>query len=388
MTARHDEQRHAEPELTAGAVIGPARVGAIAHGGHCVVRVGGRVVFVRHAIPGELVTVRVSEVRSRLARGEVAEVIEADPRRRPPPCPIAAACGGCDFQHLAAPDSRELKRQVVAELVAHQAGYEFTGEAEGFDDGFGWRSRMRYHRTADGGLGLRAARSAQVIPLPPEGCRIAAGPIARPTAPAGHGAVLAVAAASGAVVAERESLPETVTERVGESTFEVAADGFWQPHRLAPAVLTGAVLAALQPGRGERAFDLFCGVGLFAAALAGAGCRVWGVEGDRRAVDLARRNVPQASFRAGDVAQSLRRLPPRAELVVLDPPRSGAGAKVMAEVAGRRPRAIAYVACDPAALARDLATARELGYRIEELRAFDLFGTTHHVECLAVLRPA
>lgn len=378
----------AEPALAAGAVIGPARVGPVAHGGHCVVRVDGRVVFVRHAIPGEVITVRVSEVRSRFARGEVAEVIEADPRRRTPPCPIAAECGGCDFQHLAASDSRELKRQVVAELVSHQAGYEFTGEVEGFDDGFGWRSRMRYHRMADGRLGLRAARSEQVIPLPAEGCRIAVGPIARPEAPAGHDAVVAVASASGVVVGERESLPATVTEQVGESTFEVAADGFWQPHRLAPAVLTEAVLDALQPGRGEHAFDLFCGVGLFAAALVAAGCRVWGIEGDRRAAGLARRNVPGASFQAGDVAQTLRRLPPRADLVVLDPPRSGAGRRVMTEVVGRRPRAIAYVACDPAALARDLVTARELGYRIEALRAFDLFGTTHHVECLAVLRPA
>ena len=376
-----------DPGLVAGAVIGPARVGPIAHGGHCVTRVDGRVLFVRHAIPGELVTVRVSEVRSRFARGEVAEVIEAGPQRRTPPCPIADACGGCDFQHLPAPASRELKRQVVAELVVHQTGYEFAGEVEGFDGGFGWRSRMRYHRGADGGLGLRAARSEGVIPLPAGGCRIAAAPIAHPVPPAGHDAVLAVAAASGVVVGERGELPATVTERVGEASFEVAADGFWQPHRLAPAVLTAAVLEALQPGPGERAFDLFCGVGLFAAALVAAGCRVWGVEGDRRAVGLARGNVPEASFQAGDVARMLRRLPPRAELVVLDPPRSGAGGKVMAEVVARRPRAIAYVACDPAALARDLAVAQELGYRIDGLRAFDLFGTTHHVECVALLRP-
>jgi tRNA/tmRNA/rRNA uracil-C5-methylase (TrmA/RlmC/RlmD family) len=177
-----------------------------------------------------------------------------------------------------------------------------------------------------------------------------------------------------------------VTEQVGERRFEVAADGFWQPHRLAPSVLTEAVLAALEPRPGERAFDLFCGVGLFTAALIDAGCRVWGVEGDRRAVGLARRNVPEATFHAGDVAASLRRLPDRADLVVLDPPRSGAGRAVM--VASRRPRAVAYVACDPAALARDLATAAGLGYGVDGVRAFDLFGTTHHVECVAVLRPA
>lgn len=374
--------------LKVGAVLGPVRIGPIAHGGHCVARVDGRVLFVRHAVPGELVTIRVSQVRSRFARGEVAEVMEASPERRTPPCPVAAECGGCDFQHLPAPASRELKRQVVAELIGHQTGYEFAGEVEGVDDGFGWRTRMRYHRTPTGGLGLRAARSEQVVALPSDGCRIAADPIARPHPRPGGGAVLAVAAASEVVVGERAELPATVIERVGELRFEVAADGFWQPHRLAASVLTGAVLEFLQPQPGERAFDLFCGVGLFAASLAAAGCRVIGVEGDRRATGLAGRNVPDADFHAGDVAQVLGRLPRRTDLVVLDPPRSGAGRTVLAAVAARRPRAIAYVACDPAALARDLATASGLGYRIDALRAFDLFGTTHHVECLAVLRPA
>ncbi len=376
-----------EPGLAAGALTGPARVGAVAHGGHCVARVDGRVVFVRHALPGELVTIRVSEVRSRFARGDVAEVIEAAAERRIPPCPIAAECGGCDFQHVTAPASRELKRQVVAELLEHQAGYRFTGEVEGFDDGLGWRTRMRYHRAPGGELGLRAGRSEQVVPLPARGCRIAVPAIAAPAVPAGQEDVLAVAARSQVVVGERAGLPATVVERVGETRFEVAADGFWQPHRLAPSALTAAVLDALQPRPGERALDLYCGVGLFAAALAAAGCRVWGIEGNRPAVELARRNVPAASFSAGDVGRQLRGLPSRADLVVLDPPRSGAGRQVLAGVAARRPRAIAYVACDPAALARDLAAVPGLGYRVDAVRAFDLFGTTHHVECLAVLRP-
>ena len=376
-----------DPGLVAGALVGPVRVGAIAHGGPCVVRVDGRVAFVRGAVPGELVTVRVTQVRSKFARGEVAEVIEADPQRRPAPCPIAAECGGCDFQHLPAAASRELKRQVVAELLAHLAGHEFTGEVEGVDDGFGWRTRMRYHRDTSGALGMRAVRSGRVVALPPEGCRIAAAPIAAPPVPPGSGEVVAVSAGSGVTIAERNGLPATVTEQVGGRRFEVAGDGFWQPHRLAPSVLTEAVVAGLAPQPGESALDLFCGVGLFAGSLVDAGCRVWAVEGDRRAVELARRNVPEATFHAGDVAQTLRRLPSRADLVVLDPPRSGAGRTVMEQVISRAPRAIAYVACDPAALARDLATARGLDYRIDAVRAFDLFGTTHHVECVAVLRP-
>lgn len=374
--------------LQIGQVAGPVRVGPIAHGGHCVVRVGGVVVFVRHAVPDEVVTVRITAVQSRFARGDVAEVIEPSVHRRRPPCPVAGACGGCDFQHLPAEHSRELKRQVVAELLQHYAGIEFTGAVEGFDDGFGWRTRMRYHRTRDGRLGLRAHRSDQIVPLPPEGCRIAAPGIqGGGEPPAGESDALGVAARSGVVLADRAALSRTVIERVGGRGYEVASDGFWQSHRLAPEVLVAAVLAGLEPKAGERAFDLFCGVGLFAGALVDAGCSVLGVEGDATATRLARRNVPEARFHTGDVAATLRRLPAQADLVVLDPPRSGAGRSVMAGIAERRPRAIAYVACDPAALARDLGTAADLGYQTEQVRAFDLYGTTHHVECLALLRP-
>ena len=148
------------------------------------------------------------------------------------------------------------------------------------------------------------------------------------------------------------------------------------------------MLDGLEPAEGETAFDLYCGVGVFGAALVDAGCRVWGVEGDRRAVDLAQRNVPGAKFLAGDVARTLRRMPGHADLVVLDPPRAGAGRSVIEAIAARGPRAVAYVACDPAALARDLGTARQLGLEAVSIRGFDLFGMTHHLEAVAILRPA
>ncbi|MGC3993521.1 MAG: methyltransferase [Propionicimonas sp.] len=195
-----------------------------------------------------------------------------------------------------------------------------------------------------------------------------------------------MAAGSGALFLD-PSDRRTVTERVGERSFEVAAAGFWQPHRHAPDVLTGRVRDGLAAHSGDTALDLFCGVGLFATTLVDAGARVWGIEGDRRAVELARRNVPSARFVAGDVLARMARVPDRADLVVLDPPRTGAGGPVMAAIAARRPRAIAYVACDPAALGRDLATASGLGYRVVSVHAYDLFPMTHHVECVAILEP-
>lgn len=110
-----------------------------------------------------------------------------------------------------------------------------------------------------------------------------------------------------------------------------------------------------------------------------------GIEGNRGAVKLARRNVPEAKFTSGDVGRFLSRWPNPVDLVILDPPRSGAGRSVMVKSLSIAGRAVAYVACDPAALARDLRIAKERGWNPVSIRAFDLFPLTHHVELVAIL---
>ena len=355
-------------------VIGPVAVGPIAHGGHCVARHDGRVIFVRHALPGERVLVQVTDdSHSSFWRGDAVEVLDPSPDRVRAPCPIAGPglCGGCDFQHVDLAAQRRLKASVIGEQLRQLAGIDWRGEVDavsspGTEDGLGWRTRMRYTSDAHGQPGLRAHRSHRVIPLPPGGCRIAA---------------------PGAL----DGSEGTVTEVAADRRWAVAADGFWQVHPAAADTLATAVLDGLQPEPGERALDLYCGVGLFAGVLADAGCRVWGVESDRTAVAHARANLADVADRvtiiAGRVERRARQLPEAVDLVVLDPPRSGAGAAVMRAVLERTPRAVAYVACDPAALARDLATAGTLGYQPNRITAYDLFPMTQHVECVAILLP-
>lgn len=373
--------------LRVGDVLTEIDITAVAHGGHFVARHDGQVIFVRGCDTGEVVDVRITEVNRRYARAETIAVRTAGEYRVIPPCPVAGHCGGCDFQHLEVSRVRELKRQIVAEQLKHLAGLEFTGEVIAVSPTpFGWRSRMRYHYDENGRAGLRAHRSGDIVPLPAEGCRLAVESIATPPPWSAGTELIAADAGSGTVFVAAGST-QSVRETVSGRPFEVAADGFWQAHVAAPQVLTDAVLAGLQPQSGEVAADLYCGVGLFAGALSDHGVTVLGIEADRTAVELARRNVPQGSFLAGDVATVADRLPQVLDLVVLDPPRTGAGGAVLTAVLARRPRAVAYVACDPAALGRDLRLAAELGYRTETVQAFDLFPLTHHVECVALLKP-
>jgi len=376
------------PEV--GDLLTGVEIGPVAHGGHFVARHDGFVLFVRGAIEGELADVRVTEVAKRFARADVVAIGRPSPHRVVPPCPIADACGGCDFQHIEPAWTRELKRRVVVELLEHLGGVEFAGQVDDVAPSpFGWRTRMRYQHDPDGRPGLRAHRSADVVPLPAEGCRLAVPAIASPSSSGDPGTeLLGVAAHSGAAFLTADAAALTVAEHAAGRDYEVAADGFWQAHVAAPDLLVAAVLEGLGPRRGEVALDLYCGVGLFAGALAAAGCRVTGIEGDRDAVEHAKRNVPESRFLAGDVARRLRQVRGPVDLVVLDPPRTGAGATVLRQVLGLQPRAVAYVACDPAALGRDLRTAAELGYRPRSLQAWDLFPMTHHVECLAILEPS
>lgn len=360
-------------------------IGPVAHGGHFIARVPAapdseetRVVFVRHALPGERVVLEITEGTEgdRFWRGDAVEVLDASPDRViAPPCPIAGPglCGGCDFQHVALPAQRSLKAQVVAEQLRRLAGLDLAVTVEAVpgprpevEQGLRWRTRQSYVPLPSG-RGMRKHRSHEAIAV--DDCKIAA-----PDA--------------------REPHPGTVVERVTAAgrtrSFEVAADGFWQVHPGAPTTLVEAVLDVLQPQPGESVLDLYAGVGLFTGFLAdavGDAGRVVAIEGDRTASALSATNVAGAEVTSGDVATILAAAySEQFDLVVLDPPREGARRPVVEQVVARSPRAVAYVACDPAALARDVAIFAEHGYRLQVLRAFDLFPMTHHVECVALLQ--
>ena len=337
-------------------------VGPIAHGGFSIARLDGRAVFVRHALPGERVVIEVTEGAEddRFWRADAVEVLVASTDRVVAPCRFAGpdACGGCDFQHVALEAQRRLKGEVVSEQLRRLAGLDLEVIVEavpGDEAGLHWRTRQRYVDVPGGLKGMRKHRSHEIVPV--DTCLLEAHQ------PASH-----------------------VVRGVD---FEVADDGFWQVHPGAPETLVAAVLAALDPQPGESALDLYAGVGLFAHFLhdaVGESGRVLAIEGDVRASALSTTSTPGLETASGDVAAVLTASYPEAfDLVVLDPPREGAKRKVVEQIVARTPRVIAYVACDPAALARDVAIFAEHGYTLSGLRAFDLFPMTHHVECVAVL---
>ncbi|WP_157545186.1 class I SAM-dependent RNA methyltransferase [Microtetraspora fusca] len=402
-------------------------VGQVANGGWCVARHEGRVVFVRHALPGERVIAEITEETARFLRADAVEILEASPDRVTPPCPFSGPgrCGGCDWQHASPEAQRRLKAAVVEEQLARLAGIErrvTVEEVPGSAGGLGWRTRVQFAVDRDGSIGLRRHRSHDVERV--DHCAIAHPAVEEVGVEAltwpGAAAVEVVAASGGdrAVIVtpkpgRRVSLPDVdaavlidegkrgtralrgraaMTERVGDRDFRVTASGFWQVHPGAAATLLDAVLDFARPKAGEWALDLYCGVGLFAAGLAeavGPEGAVLGVESDSQAVQDARwnlRDLPQAVTERGKVEEALDRLEiERADLVVVDPPRAGLGRSVVDRVATLDALRIVYVSCDPATMSRDIAWFAPYGYRLADLRAFDQYPMTHHVECVALL---
>ncbi|MFE2876996.1 class I SAM-dependent RNA methyltransferase [Streptomyces roseus] len=420
-------------------------VGPVAHGGHCIARTAdGRVLFVRHTLPGEKVVARVTEGESdsRFLRADAITVVEASKDRVEAPCPYAGPgkCGGCDWQHAKPGAQRRLKGEVVAEqllrlagLTPEEAGWDGTVmPAEGDKLPAGqvpqWRTRVQYAIDETGRAGLRKHRSHDIEPV--DHCMIAAPGVselgiekqdwpqmATVEAIAATGSqdrqvvltprpggrlplveldkpvsVLRVEEKDGGV--HRVHGRPFVRERADGRTYRVGMGGFWQVHPQAADTLIKAVMQGLMPRKGEMALDLYCGVGIFAGALAerlGETGAVLGIESTKRAVEDARHNLadfPRVRIEQGKVESVLPKTGiTECDLVVLDPPRAGAGKQTVRHVAGLNARRIAYVACDPAALARDLAYFKEAGYKPRTLRAFDLFPMTHHVECVAILEP-
>jgi tRNA/tmRNA/rRNA uracil-C5-methylase (TrmA/RlmC/RlmD family) len=403
-------------------------VGEIAGGGGCVGHApDGRVVFVRHCLPGERVVARVTSMTTSFLRADAVEILRPSPDRVTPPCPFAGPdrCGGCDFQHISLEAQRALKATRVKDQLLRVAGISADVEVEavrGDKNGLGWRTRVRLAVDESGRVGFRRHRSHQLELV--DHCPISCAEVMETGAfAASWGGVseleVIVAPDSGESLISvdvegknKPQLPElpsrlvingraqqrsgAVRTKVADFTFRVSDGVFWQVHVGAARVLTNAVRSVLGAGRGDKVVDLYAGAGLFSVAIAhdvGSRGSVLAVERDRRAcadTEYNGKDLPQLLVKQASVTTSLvERGIGHPDLVVLDPAREGAGKAVMAALHGHAPtlRRLVYVSCDPSSFSRDIRVLLDVGWELTSLRAFDIFPMTEHVELVAALEP-
>jgi tRNA/tmRNA/rRNA uracil-C5-methylase (TrmA/RlmC/RlmD family) len=374
-------------------------VGPVAHGGHCVARVDGRVVFVRHALPGERVRAVVTEDRhGSFCRADALTVLRVSPDRVEPPCVWArpGGCGGCDFQHVSLAAQRELKAQVLAEQLHRMAGVDLAVEVEELPGGaLGWRHRVRLAAGPDGTAGLRAHRAHDVIPI--ADCLLAAPGMLEPVLerrwrPGDEIQVERDGAGRTHVSTGAGDHGTPVPRLLGGREWQIPPGSFWQVHPALADTLCAVVAEWADAPSGGLAWDLYGGAGVLASVLAGQvgpGGSVVVVESDRDSVAAGRAalaDLPWVRFRVGRVEHVLGELAEmrRPDVVVADPPRKGLGRAVVDQLAAIGPDRLLHVACDPATLARDVGLLAERDYRLDRLRAFDAFPMTHHLEAVAL----
>lgn len=385
----------------------------------------GRTVFIPRTTPGDLVEPAGLRTHKRFARARLGRLVEASADRVEPRCPhyLRDECGGCQLQHVAAPAQREARRGFVGDALRRLAKLDVADPPlVAAEREFEYRTRITLAASADGRrIGLhRYDRADEVFDL--EWCHITVPELMelwralrglRPLFPPRlEGLVLRLGREGG-----RHALFRTGDGEVWSGATrlhaelrrrDVAATLWWQPADGAPRTMAGAgeaypatVFEQVHPAMGDRVrahavaslgavagrhvWDLYAGIGETTAALARAGASVESVEADRRAVAEAESRGPAARRHAGRVEDVVRELK-APELVVTNPPRTGMDARVAEALERLAPARVVYVSCDPATLARDLG--RLPRFRVAEVRAFDLFPQTAHVETVTVLERA
>jgi len=489
-------------------------IGGVAHGGHCVARIpagpdAGRVVFVRHALPGEKVLARITD-KGKVWRADAVEVLD-----NPSPYRVASfwpeagpgGVGGGELAHVSPAGQRLWKAAVLNEQLRRLAGVnvaslaprlavsayltpldhgekthtvavELGGTAKGaqetevlppgdtaalgvepakdWPDGAGYRTRIDLLVDETGEAGMRQARSHQIeplteMPLATEQLQQFAEQVGVWSTGWVPGSRVTIIAPAHPIDSESDTAPlllvdgeplprpdgstgllEQVSVGGKQYQYRLAPNGFWQVHAQAPETLVAAVLQAAGELVGKKVLELYAGAGLFTSPLAaaiGARGKLLTIEGSKSAVEYARANIdglraqlgaanlPEIEQWAGSVARLLPRVSnpqpnrhraprgsaantrtagthslvrdtgpseqPLFDLCVVDPPREGLEKEVLQQLIDLAPTRFVYVSCDPAALARDTGRLIQGGYHLSELRAFDLFPMTHHVESVA-----
>lgn len=381
------------------------KIEKVAHGGVFVARHEGRVIFVSGAIDGEVVDVEITEDAGKFLRATVTNVVEASEHRQPHFWKAAReGAGGAEFGHITLEHQRELKAQVLEEALQRMAGIDLKTAVEACPqetDGLHYRTRVQLNVDASGTAGPMRPRSNDAVFTPTLPLAVTEIEELGLQLKNWNGVKkISIAASSTGdlqwMVDGKLNGSERLVERAAGRTFRLSSGAFWQVHKDAANVLTKAVFEAaelLEFDQSKPALDLYAGAGLFAATMAAkySATNFTAVENNKQAVADGTKSAIDLSnlkFEKSDVLQYLRiasARPGSFDTVVLDPPRSGAAGKVIEQLVKLRPRNIIYVACDPVALARDLASLTKSGYQLSGLKSLDIFPHTHHFEAVAAL---
>jgi len=363
----------------------------------------GLTVFVPLSVAGDKLSVRIREVKKKIAFAEIVEIIEGGEKRITPPCEYFGSCGGCDFQQMSYAAQLDAKVGIIRDCLHRIGKIEFDAEISVIPSlqQFDYRSRARWHIDRDKkAIGYFRRDSHEVIDV--HKCPILTTELQSALDDlrmrlnwdeiwSDKAQIEAANSEGGNISTYSADMAETTSELTFEfdgDNYVYSAETFFQANK---SLIPALVEAALGDAKGEAAFDLYCGVGLFTIQMAKCFGTVVGVEESGKSVKFAKRNVytsGQTNVRLASqsVAKFLMENQKKGlDFVLIDPPRSGTEKQTIPKIARLKPANISYVSCEPSILARDLRILIDAGYKIEKITALDMFPQTHHVETVVRL---
>jgi 23S rRNA (uracil1939-C5)-methyltransferase len=362
----------------------------MAHGGKAVGRHDGQVVFVEGAYPGESVLIEITGGGKRHLLGRALTIEEASPARVEAPCIHFGSCGGCQWQSAAYAAQLEWKRAIVADQLAHLGRMPEVEVRQTIAPGppYGYRNRMDF-KLVNGNPALSRAASHELVEI--HRCHLMVPPLEQvfyelPTRPEARRVTIRAGVATGQTAVMFDDEAGVLEEIVAGAVFRITGRAFFQNNTAGAEVLVRLVGEVLQPEGDEVLLDGYAGGGLFAVTVGQRCKRVIGVESDRIAAeDFAHNTGSRALKKPFEASRPM--LPKKFDLAVVDPPRVGLGKAGVAVLVGGRPRAIAYVSCDPASFARDAHLLSERGYALAWVQPVDMFPQTFHIELVGCFVP-
>ncbi|NLB87703.1 MAG: 23S rRNA (uracil(1939)-C(5))-methyltransferase RlmD [Syntrophomonadaceae bacterium] len=409
------------------------RIQGITHNGEGVARIEGKATFIPFAIPGETVEVEIMEKKKNYNRARLLEVIESSPHRKEPLCPHYYECGGCSYQHVAYDYQLKLKREVVQNNISRIGKLDVTvNPVIASPQEYRYRNKVTWHFD-NGRLGYYQAGTNNLLEI--RTCKLISEKMEQvtnsikeymPELPLTQNSNLIVRESSPnneimvvvtnlgkkihkslvkkmadqidslIVTYQGKNGYETIwgndklIEQVNKVNISLSPGAFFQVNHQQMERIIAILQDYLDLKKDETLLDAYCGAGSIALALASKVKEVVGIENYSPAIDdailNARENaLPNYEFIAGACETILPKLNKRFDKVIVDPPRSGLKKEVIEAIAKVNPKKIAYVSCNPATLARDLAIFKELNYQIKELQPLDMFPQTMHVETVVLL---
>jgi tRNA/tmRNA/rRNA uracil-C5-methylase (TrmA/RlmC/RlmD family) len=357
-------------------------------GGEGLGFIDGKAVFVRGVLPGEKVRIRVVHRRRDFERAELVEVLQPSPHRVSPGCGLAGICGGCDWLHIGYDEQLRQKSSIVQEALRRTGKIDIPLPEIETSIPVGARNRAQIHRDSEGRLGYMAAASNDIIPVAT--CPAVVEPLNRlfsGAAPAPRDIDRFTAfGADGWLAVEGRDDDRDLTVSVCGREIRFSVGSFFQSNL---SVLPGLVTWALRDLKGSTAADLYCGVGLFGAFLAEHFSRIVCVEQSATSIGYARSNVAGADteLHPMSVEQWIASggAPRAFDAIVVDPPRPGLAPEVREWLKATKPKTLVYVSCNPVTLARDLGDLIAAGFALSDLKLFDFYPQTSHVEAVARL---